>query len=581
MKEIYTNLTELEKKVNWTTRFGSLYRLYLGKLWSTLIKDGKTWIFNILMILPIIAGPFVALFSTSITVDKYYSLYSNIMFMGYFGLIIPLFTMYIATMMFNDEIGDRSITYLTVRPLHRFEIVMVKYLSYLSIIPIFTVICTGLNYLSFGAFGGFQYVDMALWFILTALISSAVYGAFFMFIGLLFKNPLWFGLFFTFIWEFVFAGFSVTLNRLTIAYYIKSLIVFDIYPNDPFRYSPAVFIDDINQAHLFQVYNNPANLLTVGIVLLVVVIVSITLSWSLLQGDRFKIPYKAGTRPGGWKYYLKEIRSFLITFGIVLLTLGIVIAPVSGTKKSVTNYYGADMNINEYPNFESAGLPTMSDMGYGSYIQYSFSKGDDVSFIFELDYVSHSTYTIYSLLVDEESFSDFYSDTQQLFLAYRDLYYQTSGTYERQALYHELLANYTTKANQLLVSTPVKIRLYQGQERTLNYLASENVKLYILTILTNFDYDYGEDYLYASADITVDGYIFRRTGYATGWIMVGVGIISSSFAVYSLITYKSADEIRRYEEQIALHTEAAEKKDIQVDSSESCIDTKKKNSGQE
>ena len=252
MEKLYANLTQYEKKHKWTTRFGSLYRLYLSKLWSTLIRDKKTWIFNALVLLPIIAGPIIALAARYIDTDDYFKLYSDIMFLGYFGIIIPLFTMYIASMMFNDEISDRSITYLTSRPINRFELVIVKYLSYLSIIPIFTVIATGLNYLSFSVFGGFEYFDMALWFLLITFIASAVYGAFFMFVGLLFKNPLWFGLFFVFIWEFVFASFSQTLNKLTIAYYIKSLIVADPYADS--RGSPAII--GLNQAFQFWFYNS-------------------------------------------------------------------------------------------------------------------------------------------------------------------------------------------------------------------------------------------------------------------------------------------------------------------------------------
>ena len=50
--------------------------------------------------------------------------------------------------------------------------------------------------------------------------------------------------------------------------------------------------------------------------------------------------------------------------------------------------------------------------------------------------------------------------------------------------------------------------------------------------------------------VTVDGEIFRRSGYSFGWILFGFGIIISGFSVYSLITYRSSDEIKRYEEQI-------------------------------
>ncbi|MHA1880684.1 MAG: hypothetical protein ACTSYG_09830, partial [Candidatus Heimdallarchaeota archaeon] len=113
MEKLYENLTKYEKKFSWKRRFGPIYRLYLSKLISTLFKQGKSWIFNALILLPIIAGPIVAFSVNYMLANEFYSLYSDIMFRGYFGIIIPLFTMYIASTMFNDEKNNRSITYLT------------------------------------------------------------------------------------------------------------------------------------------------------------------------------------------------------------------------------------------------------------------------------------------------------------------------------------------------------------------------------------------------------------------------------------------------------------------------------------
>ncbi|MHA1356396.1 MAG: hypothetical protein ACTSR1_14620, partial [Candidatus Heimdallarchaeota archaeon] len=155
---------------------------------------------------------------------------------------------------------------------------------------------------------------MFLWYLLAAVISSAVYGAVFMVVGLLFKNPLWFGLAFVLVWEFVFATFSDLLGSLTIAYYIRSLIVYDPVGD---VFNPLIIG---NQASV----NNPATPLIFSVVYVMIIIISITLSWSLLNGDRFKVPYQAGRRPGGWKYYLKEIRSFLVTIGIIFIAGGLV-----------------------------------------------------------------------------------------------------------------------------------------------------------------------------------------------------------------------------------------------------------------
>lgn len=540
MEEIYTNLTQYEKKHKWSNRFGALYKLYLSKLWSTLVRDKKTWIFNILVLSPIIAGPIIALAAQYIDADDYFKLYSDIMFLGYFGIIIPLFTMYIASMMFNDEISDKSITYLTSRPINRFELVIVKYISYLSIVPIFTVIATGLNYLSFAIFGGFEYFDMALWFLLITFVASAVYGAFFMFIGLLFKNPLWFGLFFVFIWEFVFASFSQTLNKLTIAYYIKSLIV-----ADPGGGSPAIIGQ--NQAFQFWFYNYPADTINFSIVLVVIVVVSITLAWSLLQGDKFKIPYQAGRRPGGWKYYLKEIRSFLITMGILFVTLGLVVGPVNGVRKparSTTSFsFEIDDDIEWFEGFDPP-LPSLGQMGYGDFMSYTVTKGDNISVSYTMS-TYHPSYSAVGIICTEENWTIFFKDTQLLWYNFAELY---SVQFFNTTLFTEFIDDYSLLASDFLENTTDYAFYNEYAPATIDFNATKKVDLYIASIIT--DFNLGTPYIRGDMSITVVGEIFRRGGYSFGWALFGLGIVISGISVYSLITYKSSDEIKRYEEQI-------------------------------
>ena len=554
MKELYSQLTDYEKKDNWTLRFGSIYRIYLSKLWSSMIKDTKSWLFNSLMILPVVAGPIIALFtSRTLAYDEFFSLYSDIMFIGYFGLIIPLFTMYIATMMFNDEKNDRTITYLTTRPIHRFELVIVKYLTYLTIVPIFTGITTGLVYLSFGIFGGFRYWTAALWFFLGSVVASIVYGAFFMFIGLLFKKPMQFGLFFVFIWEYVLASFSQTMNKLTIAYYVKSLVVFDLYPNDPFRGAPVVFPG--NEAYRFTFLSSPANALTFSVVLAVIVIVSLTLAWARLQGDQFKIPYQAGRRPGGWKYYLKEIRSFLITFGILFVTLGLVVGPINGTSKVVRRNSDADIDVSSFPNWDQGSTPSINDMGYASYVPYTFSKDDTISVVATKYYASGSTHDIWTIIIEKDIFDAFIEETQELWMEYQENYF-LSGYGE--VYFPTLIDDYSILAEDILDEADKAVRLNTvDAPQTLTFTAPTRGSYYVVAIVTDFDTAFGS-FFYAGVSFDISGDVYRLAGYAFGWILFGFGIIISGFAIYSLISYSSADEIKRYEEQLAIATSREE-----------------------
>ncbi|NHJ46416.1 MAG: ABC transporter permease [Asgard group archaeon] len=545
MKEQYEKLTQYEKKHTWKNRFGSLYRLYIGKLINRLFKDGKTWIFNIILLLPIVAGPIVAFAVDYINADDYYSLYSDIMFMGYFGIIIPLFTMYIASMMFSDEIGDKSITYLTVRPINRFELVIVKYLSYLSIVPLFTVIVTFVNYISFGVFGEFgNYFDMALWFLLAAFISSAVYGAFFMLIGLLFKNPLWFGLFYVFIWEFVLASFSQTLNNLTIAFYLKSLIIFDFSGSG----SPVVFFG--NQAHLFSLSGSPATAVTFAVVLPILILVSLTLAWAILQGDRFRIPYKAGTRPGGWKYYLKEIRSYLITFSVLFITIGIVFGPINGITKPSTSLQSGYIGMSHDYRYEPEPTPPdINEMGWGFAHPYTLSKGDDLSlfYSFSSGVYGSSIYTFEGIVCSEAVYEEFYLATQQRWL----LYYSQMRNISIAAYYIDLTNDYFDLVDDLVADSVDSITFNSDTTNPIEIVADEKTDYMFMVVVRHYLVTDLFDEIETNIDTIIQGEVYRRAGYSLGFILLGAGVFSLGFSIYSLTTYSSEVEIKRYQEQIA------------------------------
>ncbi|MHA1759984.1 MAG: ABC transporter permease [Candidatus Heimdallarchaeota archaeon] len=550
MEEQYQNLTQYEKEFKFGTRFGALYRLYFSKLWNVLIKQKRTWLFNIIMISPVIAGPIIAIANIvnngNLSSEVFFGYYSDIMFTGYIGIILPLFTMYIASMLFNDEKNNRSITYLTVRPIQKFELVLVKYLTYLSLVPLFTVITSGLIYLSFAAFGYFQYFTMFLWYLLAAVISSAVYGAVFMVVGLLFKNPLWFGLAFVLVWEFVFATFSDLLGSLTIAYYIRSLIVYDPVGD---VFNPLIIG---NQASV----NNPATPLIFSVVYVMIIIISITLSWSLLNGDRFKVPYQAGRRPGGWKYYLKEIRSFLVTIGIIFIAGGLVIGPINGVTKNQTTGYQNSEDFNPDPYNDFGDDFTLEDMGFAVAVDYSFARGDDLSVTFNYFSYDYKSYmNLYGLVVEPVLWDAFVADAADLWDTYQ-LLYDPYGN--NMALYQNLVDVYSDRASTFILSqADYWTAIGPGETNTTVVSITAKIDYKLVVIVQDFSTT-GSSFLNYDAYITIDGIVSRTLGYSLGWVVFGVGILSGGFAIYSIVTYKSADEIQRYEEHIALQDEREE-----------------------
>jgi hypothetical protein len=443
--------------------------------------------------------------------------------------------------LFHDEKSDRTLTYLTVRPIHRFELVAVKYVAYLTVIPLFTALATFVTYLSFGIFGQFQYITTALWYFLVAIIASAVYGAFFMCMGLLWKRPLWFGLFFVFIWEFVFASFSVTLNQLTIAFYIKSIIISDIAGFE----SPAI-IRISSMAGEFKASSNPASPLTFSMVSIILIIISLTLSWSILQGDKFKVPYQAGKRPGGWKYYLKEVRSFLITFAIVGIAIGIVFGPIQGLKTDYAKFNGATLSVNQYVEIDSPA-PSMQDMGFGIYSTHGFSQGDTLTFAYSLQSVTHSNSSIHAVLLNPDDFFDFLSITQEMFWDYAQL---IDGSAPSEPIYSNFVNNYSTVATNLLSKAIDSIQLQNQSIVTINLTVPRRTTYYEMVYITNFSTAVLKGFN-AVVSTSVNGFIYRRTAFSIGVSLVAIGTIFGGFATYSLLTYSSEIEIKRYKQKVA------------------------------
>lgn len=533
--EKYQKLSEHEKKISWKNRIGPLYRISVGKLWKILVKDKKTWIFEFLMLIPIIVGPVIALTSGgTIKVEDYFSTFIDVMFVGYIGLIIPLFTMYVASMLFSEEISDRTLTYLTIRPVHRIELILIKYLSYLTIVPFFTALGSGLIYLSFALFGGFVYIDSLLWFILGGVVATAAYGALFLFVGLLFKRPLWFGLFFVFIWEFLFANFSSTLNQLTIAYYVKFLVV---------KGPPVDFRE--SQAYQFKFYSGGiASTTTLILVLLMVIVISLTLAWSKIQGDTFKIPYQAARRPGGWKYYLKEIRTFLISLGIILIAIGTVVGPVTGLQQEKTSYYDQEVDFNDMPFF--GAQPGLSEMGFGSNIPLTYSSGDSANITFNIDFVSHQDYSMYAVLTDEETLQNFVEEARTYWGIYQRDYWEANNT---NILYQRLVNNYTSLAQSFVENNSRHVKLSENSPAKIDIQAEKKTTYSLVVLVTDFDMQEKEAF-YSEFTIVIESSTFRRVGFIFGLVLLSCGVLGLGFAGYSFLTYSSADEIKRYEEQV-------------------------------
>jgi len=145
----------------------------------------------------------------------------------YLRFIVPILGVFYGTSLIADEVDDKTITYLFVRPIPRGAVLLGKYLAYLACTVLIVLPSVLLVYFLIVPIGGGSiaatFPDLLKDLGLLAL-GLCVYGALFAFIGAQLRRPLLFGLFFAFGWEVATLSLPGYLKRFTVAYYLQTLV---------------------------------------------------------------------------------------------------------------------------------------------------------------------------------------------------------------------------------------------------------------------------------------------------------------------------------------------------------------------
>ncbi len=155
------------------------------------------------------------------------TLFGMTIWLLYLRFIVPILGVFYGTSLIADEVDDKTITYLFVRPVARRAILLGKYLAYLAstacvVLPSVMIVyflTTALEAQAIAqSFPGLA-KDLAL-----LGVGLAVYGAVFAFVGTRLKHPLVLGLVFAFGWEQFALFIPGYLRRFTVAYYLQALV---------------------------------------------------------------------------------------------------------------------------------------------------------------------------------------------------------------------------------------------------------------------------------------------------------------------------------------------------------------------
>ena len=150
---------------------------------------------------------------------------SSLMDLLILSFIMPIICMICGSSLIRNEIDDKSITQVITAPLDR----AVSYFGYyLSLAVSLSLIMLLINLVGWLAFFSQQGINSDSFTILAAMsglsiIGALVYSALFLASGVIFKRPVYFGLFFAFIWEGFIGSIPGAISSYTLKHFIRSI----------------------------------------------------------------------------------------------------------------------------------------------------------------------------------------------------------------------------------------------------------------------------------------------------------------------------------------------------------------------
>jgi ABC-2 type transport system permease protein len=196
---------------------------------SSQVKSRKTLLLFVAGILPVCLAFLITVLHPLLGRDFPFTggFFLNFTFLVYLHFLVPLIALFQGTGIIADEVEDRTLPFLLVRPVPRYSIVLMKYLALLAIstaIIIFSLLMTYLiltlgspsqpnatNPLSLLQCGG------------VLLLELAVYQALFTFLGGVMRRSVVVGLLYLFGWEKLISQVPGNAQLITVMNYLQEL----------------------------------------------------------------------------------------------------------------------------------------------------------------------------------------------------------------------------------------------------------------------------------------------------------------------------------------------------------------------
>jgi ABC-2 type transport system permease protein len=129
------------------------------------------------------------------------------------------------TSLLTNEIEDRSITQVITAPLDRRIAYLGYYLALAVTMTIVLVIINVSGWLAFFSQRGMDSDSLSILAAMTVLsiLGGLAYSALFLLAGVLLKKPVFFGLFYAFIWESFIGSIPGAISHYTVRHFVRSI----------------------------------------------------------------------------------------------------------------------------------------------------------------------------------------------------------------------------------------------------------------------------------------------------------------------------------------------------------------------
>jgi ABC-type transport system involved in multi-copper enzyme maturation permease subunit len=193
---------------------------------AVLLKSRRTFVIGLLCFMPVLGSALGVLLITSNLSPASltgFGMTSFIIVNGYVYVFLVVVTLFYGTALISDEIDDKTITYLFMRPVPKPTIYLGKYLAYLVVGFLLLIPSAVLTFLiamtadPVGELG--RHIP-----ILLQDMGVLAYGSLYSLIGTVFSRPVFVGLGFAFIWETIVSFIPGYLGKMTIKHYLLALL---------------------------------------------------------------------------------------------------------------------------------------------------------------------------------------------------------------------------------------------------------------------------------------------------------------------------------------------------------------------